>query len=330
MSRRKSEQNESNVSFLDVIACAFGAIVLLVLILPIQDFGLLAEAPPVSENYDLLLMEDSDLEAAIEMLSTEIETNQAILDELGMAQTQSADTSATRSQTITATAAELEKVKADVAKTNASTLQIKSQTVQPTSFTQDEYAGIPVDSEYVIFVIDTSGSMQEIWYRVVEEVTGVLELYPKMKGFQILSDQGKYMYHGDKQGWLQDTPKQRNQVIQRLRRWRANSNSSPAEGIRTALRNLYDPDKKTALFIFGDDFATNDDLDEYIRDIEAIVSSTGVQEGTLRLHAFGFENEQYATMSPVRFAVLMRELTYRNGGAFLALPSREVAITRNE
>ena len=43
--------------------------------------------------------------------------------------------------------------------------------------------GIPVDSEYIIFVIDTSGSMfQGPWNLVIEKVSETLAVYPEIKG----------------------------------------------------------------------------------------------------------------------------------------------------
>ena len=42
--------------------------------------------------------------------------------------------------------------------------------------------GVPVDSEYIIFIIDTSGSMQQnAWPLVLKKVTEVLEIYPQEK-----------------------------------------------------------------------------------------------------------------------------------------------------
>src|SRR5262249_50279801 len=42
--------------------------------------------------------------------------------------------------------------------------------------------GIPVDSEYVIFVIDTSGSMQENhWPQAQKIMQEILDIYPKVK-----------------------------------------------------------------------------------------------------------------------------------------------------
>ena len=51
--------------------------------------------------------------------------------------------------------------------------------------------GIPVDSEYIIFIIDTSGSMKQYaWDRVIEELRQTLDVYPTVKGVQVMNDQG--------------------------------------------------------------------------------------------------------------------------------------------
>ena len=55
--------------------------------------------------------------------------------------------------------------------------------------------GITVDSEYIIFVIDTSGSMYNYaWPTVVAKLQETLNLYPNVKGIQVLNDMGDYMF----------------------------------------------------------------------------------------------------------------------------------------
>ncbi|GIT37010.1 MAG: hypothetical protein Ct9H300mP6_08780 [Gammaproteobacteria bacterium] len=45
--------------------------------------------------------------------------------------------------------------------------------------------GIPVDSEYIIFVIDTSGSMyQGPWNLVIQKITETLSVYPELKAYK--------------------------------------------------------------------------------------------------------------------------------------------------
>lgn len=323
MKREDDRTGGATVSFLDVIACAFGAIVLLVLILPIGELGVLADSEPVSVDYGQLVLQRQTLDSEIDALAQEIEENQRLLQQLGD-QTSKRDVRAAEVRsTIASTSAELSRLQTRTTATESAIEQLRTRAAQEISATPSEYAGIPVDSEYVVFVIDTSSSMRSIWYQVTSEVEGVLSLYPEMKGFQILSDEGGYLYRSFRKRWMDDSPQLRQRVLNRLKTWRAFSTSSPAKGIKVALRDLYDPKKKMALFIFGDDFSGSEDLDEYIQSINQIVESVNVTEGTMRIHAFGFENDPYQTYSPLRFSVLMRELTQRHGGAFLALPLAE-------
>jgi hypothetical protein len=54
---------------------------------------------------------------------------------------------------------------------------------------------------------------------------------PQLKGWQVMNDQGIYMFPTFKGKWLPDTPEQRKRVIDRLRDWNAFSASNPAAGI---------------------------------------------------------------------------------------------------
>ena len=323
MKREDDRSSGATVSFLDVIACAFGAIVLLVLILPIGELGVLADSEPVNVDYGQLVLQRQTLDNEIDALTREIEENQKLLQQLGVQRSDKDTRAAKVRDTIASTSAELNRLQSRTTATESAIQQLRTGGAQAISATPSEYAGIPVDSEYVVFVIDTSSSMKSIWYQVTNEVEGVLSLYPEMKGFQILSDEGGYLYKSFRNRWMDDSPQLRQRVLNRLKNWRAFSTSSPAKGIKVALRDLYDPNKKMALFIFGDDFSGSEDLDEYIQSIDQIVESANVTEGTMRIHAFGFENDPYLTYSPMRFSVLMRALTQRHGGAFLALPLAE-------
>ena len=42
----------------------------------------------------------------------------------------------------------------------------------------------------IMLAIDTSGSMQQIWDRVMNEISNILDIHPKVEGFQILNDNG--------------------------------------------------------------------------------------------------------------------------------------------
>src|SRR6202008_3555736 len=111
--------------------------------------------------------------------------------------------------------------------------------------------GIPGDSEYVIFVIDTSGSMVNFaGTDVIDKVEEALDVYPRLRGIQILNDQGRYMFPRYQGQWIPDTPGRRKAILDTLRTWRPFSNSSPVEGIETPIRAFYAPDRKISLYVF--------------------------------------------------------------------------------
>ena len=66
----------------------------------------------------------------------------------------------------------------------------------------------------------------------------ILDIYPEVKGIQVLNDMGQYMFSGNKGRWITDSPKTRENIINRLSNWAPFSNSSPVEGITGAIRTF--------------------------------------------------------------------------------------------
>jgi hypothetical protein len=185
--------------------------------------------------------------------------------------------------------------------------------------------GIPVDSEYIIFIIDTSGSMQRFaWPLVQRKMKEVLDAYPRVKGLQIMNDEGVYMFSRYAGKWIPDTKARRRAIMNRLRGWNAFSNSSPVEGIEVAIRTYYRQDRRISLYVFGDEF-TGDSIDRVLRTVDYLNRPDETGERRVRIHAIGFptifSQARYGEMTGVRFATLMRLLCERNGGAFVALNS---------
>lgn len=185
----------------------------------------------------------------------------------------------------------------------------------------DAIGGIPVDSEYIIFVIDTSGSMVNYgWLMMIEKMQETLNLYPKVKGFQVMSDQGYYLYPGFRGKWIPDTPTQRKTVIDSIRAWNAFSASSPVEGIMEAIRTYHSKDKKISIYVLGDEY-TGSSIDSVIKSVDVMNRADDTGERRVRIHAIGFpvrpDAPQYTS---IRFATLMRILCSRNGGTFVGLP----------
>ena len=180
--------------------------------------------------------------------------------------------------------------------------------------------GIAVDSEYIIFVIDTSGSMQSAaWNQVVRKVDETLSIYPRVKGIQVMNDMGDYMFPRYRGTWLEDGAGVRNRIIQTLSGWAPFSNSSPVEGIREAIDTYYDPSKNISIYVFGDDY-TGDSVEEVVDAVDQINIADEMGRRRVRIHAVGFPVYLDQPNARIyRFAALMRELAYRNDGTFVGL-----------
>ena len=183
--------------------------------------------------------------------------------------------------------------------------------------------GIPVDSEYVIFIIDTSGSMQQFnWNRMIDTLTATLDIYPEVKGMQIMSDMGDYMFSQYRRKWIPDTDGRRKIMVNLLRSWTPFSNSSPVEGITEAIRHFYDPNKKISIYVFGDDF-TGRSISEVVETVNRLNPKDEHGNPMIRIHGIGFPLPPNAPMGARdanrRFAALMREVTRQNGGTLVGL-----------
>jgi hypothetical protein len=183
--------------------------------------------------------------------------------------------------------------------------------------------GIPVDSEYIVFVIDTSGSMSNYaWPLVVRKMSQVLDVYPKVKGLQIMNDMGQYMYSQYAGKWIPDTAGRRRAIISRLTSWNVFSNSSPVEGIERAIRVFAAPDKRISIYVFGDEF-TGPSIDDVVTTVDRLNRPDANGNRPARIHAIGFPTVFSVTgageTTGVRFATLMRILCRRNGGTFVGL-----------
>ena len=185
--------------------------------------------------------------------------------------------------------------------------------------------GIPVDSEYIIFIIDTSGSMQRnAWALVQKKMRETLQIYPKVKGIQVLNDMGEYMFSQYRGKWIPDSPARRRAILSRLAGWQAFSNSSPVEGITAAIRTYYSRDKKISLYIFGDEFS-GPAIQPVVDEVDRLNRAGSIGSRLVRIHAVGFPVVMQYTdkrgNTGERFAALMRVLCNRNGGTFVGLNS---------
>ena len=313
MKRKKRELEIFNLSFLDIISCGFGAMVLLILI-----SKQMPESSPIDTTViNELLSKIFTVENQISDLNQKISDAQNDQSSKALLLKKLTGLDRSSSNEITALLRSIEKQKIDLAGLELVENSLKSASVKPATVKKrdQEVGGIPVDSDYVIFIVDTSGSMQEIWNRVVSEIINIINIHPKIKGFQILNDNGAHILSAYEGKWIPDTPGRRKNVIDLLKSWSSVSNSSPVEGLEVALKRYAKPKNSLSIYIFGDEYSGG----SYDPVINALVRlNTNSITGTrlARVHAVGF----ISNYSSGSFATLMREVTGRNNGTFIALP----------
>lgn len=313
MKIKRKEFDIFNISFLDIISCGFGAVVLLVLISNTAEDSSKATISEVENLLSKVLSLESSIESMTEEIDLKKKKNEALQAQKGTIGrsaekiTQNLNTIENQEKSLAGDLQGLSQVE--------DTLERISITPSTADTRDEEVGGIPVDSDYIVFIVDTSGSMQAIWRRVSREIINVLKIHPKVNGFQILNDQGKAIISGYSGRFIADTPQRRKSVMNVFAKWQDASNSSPVEGITTALKLYAKPGQSTAIYVFGDDY-TGSSYDKEITEITTLNRLQNNGRRLAKIHGVGFLS-QYTTD---RFAILMRELTLRNGGTFIALP----------
>jgi hypothetical protein len=325
---RRRPTPEISLSFLDVICCGFGAVILLLMITKTVEPQVLEESTVVAEGRVAELTEqlfdirgettilNRDLAAKREQLS-DFDTQIAILQGSLAASKSRFDSLQTTRNSNSIVAEQLAIARQELSEEEERLLgrdaEKKNQLI----------GGIPVDSEYIIFIIDTSGSMfSYAWQRMLNEMEATLNIYPNVKGIQVMNDMGNYLFSRYAGQWIPDTPARRQLILRNLANWNEFSNSSPVEGITQAVRSFYDNDKKISIYVFGDEF-TGRSIEEVVLTVDRLNAEAGTGERRVRIHAVGFPVQFIRPPelqdTGIRFATLMRELTHRNGGTFVGL-----------
>ena len=327
MRKQRRALPEASLSFLDVISCGFGAIVLLLVIARVGDPSALEEAENQLlgsvKDYQERLFEirgesvvlDERLKSRKEQLSELTERVARLKVKLASVSKQSNQLSQSQSR---------EKKQLQLV------LQVLSEEMQrllgPEFLQQNQLVGgIPADSDYIIFVIDTSGSMQvAAWEKVKKEMLNILDIYPEVKGIQVLNDMGQYMFVNFSKKWMSDSPEMRKNIISKLANWAPFSNSSPVEGINAAIQTFYKPGRKISIYTLGDDYQGRS-IRNVVKAVDKLNKAHRGADRLVRIHAIGFPVHfppgGTPSASAIKFAALMRELSYNNGGTFIGLNS---------
>jgi hypothetical protein len=331
MKRHKNRETDGfTVSFLDVASCGFGAMIILLMITK--------SSAPVTIEYANVTSDGSITELQEQLFTIRGETT--ILNrELNAKHEQLS--------ALTERVARLRRDMDDIQGRFQSSRQLSDETTDEigrlaiarqtltaemerllansSAPANNAIGGVPVDSEYVIFVIDTSGSMfnNPSWNKMLGVIEDTLNVYPEVKGIQVMNDMGDYMFDSYRGDWIPDTPGRRNQIISSLRTWNPYSNSSPVEGVTRAINTFYAPDRKISIYVLGDDFQPGGSIQEVMRTIDRINVEDANGNRLVRIHGIGFPTifagPARFQQSVYRYSTLMREMTQRNGGTFVGL-----------
>jgi len=329
MRRRSRETEQFSISFLDVASCGFGAIIILLMITK--------SAAPTTEE-----LTETIPAGVIQELTQQLFAIRSETDELRQELNSARDRNASVQQLIASLRSQRQALEGDYAlareQGDETTEEIGQLLIARQTLTEEMQrlfanaqvqessyiGGVPVDSEYIIFVIDTSGSMYEnAWGRMLETIEETLDVYPEVRGIQVMNDMGDYMFDSFRGEWIPDTPSRRVQILSTLRTWDPYSNSSPVEGVTAAIGSFYSPDRKISIYVLGDDFQQGGSIEQVLRTIDRINVEDANGDRLVRVHGIGFpvilSGSARFQQSGYRYASLMRELTQRNGGTFVGL-----------
>lgn len=332
MKKKRRSFEIFSLSFLDVISCGFGAIVLLLVIMKISEPAVIenttqdiqAKREQYRNDSDRLKLESANLFQTIEKLLVTRDDlqNQLTALQQGLSQAKkNKEVASIEQSSHEVIIKQLYRARQELTKEMQ-----RLQGQKPPSRPDAPIGGVPVDSEYIIFVIDTSGSMQQFaWLAVRRKMQEILQIYPRVKGIQVMNDMGDYMFSQYSGRWISDTPARRRAILQRLVNWMPFSNSSPVEGVTAAIRRFYAADKKISIYIFGDDFSRGS-IQEVVETVDAINQSLTDGSRRVRIHAVGFPvlfGQPGAELNVARFAALMRRLAEDNDGSFVGLTNTQ-------
>lgn len=334
MIRRRSAQIFS-LSFLDCICCGFGAIILLfVLTMGSQTEAMremrerlqtimakqLVTLAQFRQNRDDLI-KTQGLASRVVAAKREEDTIQALLAQL---EQQLQYQQAGKQRLLT----EINELKKDVAARQKKPDMLLNENITPTP------VGLPASSNYVCFVIDSSGSMRDpttegLWSIVLRKFDEVMDAYPQVEGVQFLDADGRFILGGrTDEKWLPDSPEVRDAIKRALARYSIFSNSNPVPGIVRAFRTLHEGDNaemKMTIFILGDEFTGT--ADAVVRRLEELNPRDKDGKRKVVINAIGFPTAVKMGFNMgntgVKYANLMREITYQHGGAFIALQDIE-------
>ena len=308
--RKRRDMETFNLSFLDVVCCGFGAVILLLVITKIYEPVTIQKSQEELQNLIVSLQQELNLirvdstvlnqtlTEAREQLSEHDENKNRLTGDLTEMQGEFTASKALADEKTGEMNALL-----TVRQSMTEVMRRLLKDYRPKDETT--VGGITLDSEYIIFVIDTSGSMyQGPWNLVIQKITETLAVYPQVKGIQVLNDEGEYMFSSYSGQWIPDSPAISQNITSRLRYWNPYSDSSPVEGITEAINTFYAGDKQISIYVFGDDFPRGS-VEAVCRYVSRVNKADRFGNRLVRIHGIGFPT-QIGTANGAKFAHVMR------------------------
>lgn len=301
--KRKISLDVFGIAFLDVISCAFGAAVLLLIF---------SKDAPVSgiepEDYASILLEKMSLNNGIKHHDKMIFSAKGQINELNK-----------QLQSVTSNEDDGFHILKDklIELKNKNTSLAELLTVpSPLSIPKNPLlkynSGIPSGSENIIFIIDTSGSMKRYWPVVVNTISEILNIHQSVNQIQIMSDQGETLF-SHMGNWIRDSKTNRKLIMSSLPNWQAISSSNPAKALQITLQRYAKLDFPLSIYVLGDDF-TGQSYDEVLNIVEKYNVSIISRSRKATIHGIGFP-----WGLGDRFPTLMREVANNNNGVFIGL-----------
>lgn len=308
-----------SMSFLDIMSCGFGAIVLILLISQFKTSEIITEKLPrislieLEMNLETLIKENKELEIKLKDISKkEINVREKLNDSMTVSESLMG--------IINATSQENKIISQEINKKKSSAKNVRMDIANA--------GGLNVESDYIVFVIDNSGSMQDWgpWTTVISEISKIIDAFPNLKGFQVLNDQGrKMMSSSDK--WVEDTLSNRKLMKQSIKNFRGTSRSNPIDGLRIALTRYANGIDKVGIFVIGDDISLQEGerIEDYYDEIQKLNMINNKIKA--RINGVAFLTSRSATKDytdiaeamNINFLNFINELAYENMGSVVVV-----------
>lgn len=336
--RNKTSMAQLGLSFLDCICCGFGAVILLfVLTMGAQT----RQVQGVNESLNEILQKRLELLASLQARTDELQQENAAreirITQIKEEREKLAEQIAELVKKLQEAEAGREKLLTDLEQTRTM-IAVRQKKIDVLQREDPDPVGLPVESTHLIFVIDTSGSMRDqrtsgVHEYVAQTIEEVLRVYPLVKGIQVFDSSGNYIVRQSTGTWLEDNVETRLAIGRSIRNYPVFSVSNPVPGIIRAMRTFAeepDPDAKIGIYVFGDEFDGRSDL--VLERLEVINPPDEQGNRRVTINGVGFPNLIFDPNNfgetGVKFANLMREVSYAHGGAFVALQQESALQTR--